>query len=144
MDHAYLKPFPGDIFSPDQSTHQHSMSIEYLSVAPNLRKSNLPISLGSALLGISMKVFSESNAYSVLGTARKKLHVDQLCYEFGFEPVGNIEKFGLNCTLISNTKETLRAHPDKQTNELVERLWKTKLDFREERFSPNENIRRVA
>ena len=127
-DHSYLKPFPSDQYSaPDNKSY--SMSIEYLSVSPNLRKSYMPISLGNVLLGISMKVFEESGAYSVLGTARNKLHVEKMCYEFGFKPIGKIEKFGLDCTLIVNLIDSLKKHPDFLTRKTIDSIWSKKVDL---------------
>ncbi|MFZ4403940.1 MAG: hypothetical protein ACOYOK_07545 [Pseudobdellovibrionaceae bacterium] len=123
-DHSYLLPFKSiDLNRIRSETNSLIMSIEYVSVEPVFRKKDLGISIGTLLLGLSMKVFDESNAVAVLGTARNQMHVDEMCFNYGFKPIGQISKYGHPCTLILNNKEQLKNHDNHLIFESVNRLW---------------------
>lgn len=122
-DHSYTSVFPKEQLANFSEDNSISMSIEYLTVSPDFRKSIIHISLGDILLGLSMKVFANSNASFVLGTARSKIHVDKMCYQFGFQPFGEIDKFGHPCTLIINTKKTLTNHSNLAVHSCINKLW---------------------
>ncbi|MES2768746.1 MAG: hypothetical protein V4596_06330 [Bdellovibrionota bacterium] len=126
--HSYISDFPKDIFK-NNFDGELIMSIEYLTVHPEFRKSFLDVSLGDVLLGLSMKIFENSVAQAVLGTARSKIHVDQMCYRFGFKPFGEINKFGHPCTLIITDRSTLQTHPELKTQKLIDQLWDGRNDI---------------
>ncbi len=130
-NHSYLLAFPMEkILAAKGAIYPDIMSIEYLSVAPSWRKSELGISLGSVLLGLSMEAFKSSQAGCVLGTARTKLHVDEMCAQFGFAPIGRVQKYGLDCALIVNERNQVTSHPDEAVGGLVKNLWMSKRDYR--------------
>lgn len=139
--HSYLQPFLASSgFDRSAALAQQVMSIEYLSVVPKFRKGELGISLGSVLLGISMEVFRSSDSCMVLGTARSKIHVDEMCYKFGFTPCGEMEKFGHPCTLILNTKDTVRRHDDLLVVRAVRTLWEQRKSYFESATPPHISV----
>lgn len=123
--HSYLENFDiqklGNI-----STSGILMTIEYLSVHKEFRKNILNLSLGNVLLGLAMKVLKNGPADTVLGTARTKNHVHEMSYQFGFQSIGQMSKFGHPCELVFNTDKNIKSHSDPLTNHTIERLWKEK------------------
>lgn len=141
QDHSYLREFSLEkLHSAASDSKGLAMSIEYLSVDERFRKNELGVSLGSILLGISMEMFRSSPAAVVLGTARSKIHVDEMCYKFGFSPCGEMEKFGHPCTLILNTKATLREHDDLTVRRSVRALWQNRVDFSDSKQQSQQNV----
>lgn len=129
-DHSYIRVFSQERLNQENDPRiSNIMSIEYLSVDNRFRKSEIGISIGSVLLGLGMKIFSESDSHIVLGTARSKIHVDEMCYKFGFRPCGEMEKFGHPCTLIVNSKNTLKNHDDPVIYEITQNLWSSKTNY---------------
>ena len=144
LDHSFTKSFPKETFK-NISESSSFMSIEYLSVHPEFRKSIIGYSLGDVLIGLSMEIFKKSNAIFVLGTARKKNNVNKMCNQFGFKEIGNIERFGLNCSQILNSQESVKEHPDKFVKNIIDDLWKTKESAIEiTNFDYRNNSRRAA
>jgi hypothetical protein len=129
-DQAYLRVYPLEQLRQENAAGSPLiMSIECLSVDKRFRKSELGISIGSVLLGLGMKIFSESSSKIVIGMARSKNHVDEMCYKFGFQPFGKIEKHGHPCTLIVNSRQTLKSHDDLLVYKTVKSLWEKKANY---------------
>jgi hypothetical protein len=143
-DHSYLRAFPQERLRQDcKGDASNIRSIEYLSVDNRFRKSKIGFSIGSILLGLSMKIFAESRARIVLGTARSKIHVDEMCYKFGFTPCGEMDKFGHPCTLILNSKNTLKDHDDPIVYKATQDLWNKRTSYFKTRFDDEINTQTV-
>lgn len=126
LDQSYLSGFKNKISSDEFA--REFMSIEYLSVDEQYRKTKIGFSLGDVLLGLSMKVFLQSSAQFVLGTARSVIKVDRNCFDFGFSNLGEIQKYGHPCTLIYNSRTTCRENSSPILNEIISYLWQNRDD----------------
>ena len=97
------------------------MSVEYISANRRWRRKG--ISLGKLIVGLSQKLFIDSSATVSVGTAVKSSGVPKMVEEFGFRSLGTIERYGLDCELVINRRETNKRSEDLQLDSLINILW---------------------
>ena len=101
------------------------MTVEYISA--NWRWRRKGASLGKLIVGLSQKFFIESSATVSVGTAVKASGVPRMVEDFGFRSLGTIDRYGLDCELVINNRETNKDPDDVDLARLVQELWlKTK------------------
>tara|TARA_B100001248_G_scaffold261195_1_gene251554 strand:- start:6196 stop:6870 length:675 start_codon:yes stop_codon:yes gene_type:complete len=106
------------------------ISGEYISRHPIFSVKNTGISLGSILIGMIQQAFIHSIADYILGTTFIFRGVDQMAKEFGFQSVANIDRFGIPCAIVLNTREGAKTHPDAKHAYLIEELWNTSINLK--------------
>ncbi len=115
---SYLKDFQGlRVLESAQSL----MTIEYICADPSWR--GLKIGFGNLLIGLAQRVFEESGADVWFGTARVDVGIDKLGPSFGFSSHGEINRYGLPCALMVNSRETNQVHPDQALVRMIHYLW---------------------
>jgi len=127
-DHHYLNKFPS-VFRRELLEDKNNIFLvmEYLSTHPNWRKSETDLPIGSILLGFAQEIFKQWHGKVMLGTAWKAPKVDKMCSEFGYTQVGTTCKYGLDCSLIYATQQSIRKHPILSPS--IEAIWNRRLDL---------------
>jgi hypothetical protein len=111
------------------------MSLEFLSVFPEYRKSKLGLSLAQILMSLSLKSAIELKADAITGIARKELKVDVLCREFGCRSlVPTVKRGNLECEIIWYLPEDIKTHHDLQIERLSNSLWESRTYATDERL----------
>lgn len=99
------------------------MTIEYICAAPQWRRRNLQF--GKVLVGLAQQAFRASDADYVFGTARIDHGIDKVGPGYGYRSYGEINRYGLHCALMVNSKKTMREYPEPEIVELTKKLWST-------------------
>lgn len=105
------------------------MSMEYMSVHPDWRKSKTGVPFGEVLLALGMRLLPFTSCDAALGTGRVDIRVDQSGLPQGFVAYQDpIEKYNYQCRLMVCPYGASRPHPDPEINGLVQRLWSQRVD----------------
>ncbi|MCO5142222.1 MAG: hypothetical protein M9962_03930 [Oligoflexia bacterium] len=128
-DHPCVSLFPSSITTTlKEMSKGFCITAEYLSVHPEFRKSLIGVSLADILVGLQMQLFEDIQADISLATTVRKAKVDEIGASYGYKPLGSYEKCGVDCIMMVNTKETNKRHKDPLVANLVDLLWKNKID----------------
>jgi hypothetical protein len=143
FDHGYLRPVPAEFMEKLRSIGAGILTTgEYLSVQPEFRRSEVGVPLSEVLIGLCKKVFRESHARIMLGTAVKSARVHESVKRFGSVEVGSFQKYGLDCLLFYNDSKNMHDHDDPEVAALVDHFWMRKKDLTG--LMSDEDMSRVA
>ncbi len=105
------------------------MSMEYLTVNPQWRKSLSGTAWADILVSLGQRVMQASGYDAVVGTPRTDIGVDKIGDRLGFRTYQEqITKYDYFCSLMACSKEEVKSHPDGVTREFVDQLWKDRID----------------
>ncbi len=105
------------------------MSMEYMTVHPEWRKSKETVHLGGALGGLAVRSMHELGADAAIAPCRRDHKVHEMAYAYGGEPVvANVVNHNVACDLVMIRREKVKAHPSEDVQNLLESLWK-KVEF---------------
>lgn len=136
MNHHYaLSSYEAGFFEGLQKRNIHSvMSMEYLTVSPEVRrsaslKSAMPFSIAHLILGLGMCVLKDLKADAAIGACRHDLKVDRLAVEFGAF-LGDVRQMH-NVPVVSAAISRLGIKPCERPEERaeIERLWREREDL---------------
>jgi hypothetical protein len=121
------------------------MSVEFLIISPEWRKSLVGISLSEVIISLSTKIFKATNADALIGTARRDVKVNDSCYKLGFFSVeSSVQRRNFEVDLIAALKKDIKMHPDFETSALVKELWANKTDFTKLISDENKQFKKIA
>jgi len=144
-DHAYLQPFPQHLIKALRaSSGGFVTTAEYLSVHSDFRRSIIGVSLSEVLLGILSRVFTESEGRMLLATTVRPARVHESCAKFGWQEVGVVQKYGLDCILMHSDLRTTCTHPDRAVASLIDDYWAQRQDWTGLTVEEQPIIRRAA
>ncbi|WII73760.1 hypothetical protein QJS83_07705 [Bdellovibrio sp. 22V] len=103
------------------------ISIEYLNVLPEWRKSHSNVAWTEVLIGMGLKFMDESVADVIIGMPRIDRKVDQICQNLeGYEIQAPISKMNYPCAVLIFNKQDKRRFKNEITEQYVQSLWKSR------------------
>lgn len=103
------------------------MSMEYMTVHPNYRKSSGQVHVGEALGGLAQQTMKWSGADASIAPARRDRKIHLMAYGYGGEPViENVKNHNVDCDLVMIRRERIKPHRTPETQALIERLWESR------------------
>lgn len=127
--HSYFRQYPEEFFLKLSSNGvQTVMSMEYMTVHPDWRKSQTNIHIGSLLGGLAFEVAKFLQVDAAIAPARRDHKVHEIAYSFGAVPIlENIVNHNVPCDLIAGFPGSLHPHKDLTIQKLIEDLWKKRV-----------------
>ncbi|MBK7963485.1 MAG: hypothetical protein IPK04_21200 [Bdellovibrionales bacterium] len=130
LDHRYFSIF--DSVAIETLTKRKAsrlMSMEFLSVHPDWRKSKTGISLAAVMVGLGMKIMQNSDLQATIAPAKKTAKIDDLALAFGSTCLRkDVYRGNIHCDLMACFKADLISYPDPQVNGGVQSLWLRRQD----------------
>jgi hypothetical protein len=100
------------------------MSMEYLTVTPDYRKSVVGFSLGSVVASLGTHVFGEIGVDAIVAPARTDVGVHKMAHDIGFVSIEkNTDQRGFNCDLIACFRGDQKPSDSPIVRNLVNQLW---------------------
>ncbi|XGC79688.1 hypothetical protein ACES2L_10145 [Bdellovibrio bacteriovorus] len=104
------------------------ISIEYLNVKPQWRKSHSNILWTEVLIGLGLKLMDNSPADIIMGTPRTDVKVLNVCLNLeAIEVQQPIKKMNYPCAVVVFPKQKNRKFKNESTAQYVEGLWKDRI-----------------
>ncbi len=117
------------------------MSMEYLTVMPEFRKGTLSVPWAEVIISLGQKFLDTVGGDLCFGTARKDIRVDNMGLKLGFESLQlPISKYSYPCEVMICTSNSIREHPDKSTAEIINQIWENRIDSRDNKILPNQQV----
>lgn len=135
-DHHYIQALkPGTIDKLKEQNIFRLISIEYLNVLPEWRKSHSQILWTEVLIGLGLKMMDESPADAILGMPRTEVKVVNVCLNLEAREIQEpIMKMNYPCAIVIFDKKEKRQFKNEVTNQYVHSLWDSRiLTHQEER-----------
>ena len=114
------------------------ISVEFVSRNPLYSVKNTSLSLGSILIGLIQEEFKLSNASYALGTPSIHQNVTELASEYGYYKIGELEKYGVPCAIVVNSRQTVQKNLDPKYSNLVDHLFQNRIishkTYREKKY----------
>lgn len=105
------------------------MSMEYLSVEKEWRKSKVGIPLAAVLFGIGTKILAELDLHAAIGPTKNEAKVNNLALAFGSVCLKkDIICVNYTCDLMACFRESMVPYPKPEVNVWVEQLWSRRKD----------------
>lgn len=104
------------------------MSMEFLTVLPEFRKSKIGFSIGSVISQLGTQLFGESHVDAIVAPARNDVGVNKMSYDLGFSCIEkNTEQRGFTCDLIACFQGSQKPSGIKSVRDCAEQLWSPKV-----------------
>lgn len=103
------------------------MSMEFLTVLPDFRKTNVGFSLAATLGQLGARVWNQAGVDAVVAPARNDLKVNETAYDLGFRCIEKeTNQRGFTCDLIALFRGDHKASADPLVNRAAMILWEQK------------------
>ncbi|MFZ4405309.1 MAG: hypothetical protein ACOYOK_14505 [Pseudobdellovibrionaceae bacterium] len=103
------------------------MSMEFLTVLPEFRKSKIGFSLGSVIAQMGSYIFSEVNVDAIIAPARNDIGVNQMAYDLGFSCIEKeTEQRGFVCDMIACFQGRQKKSSLSDVSSIADFLWNHK------------------
>lgn len=130
--HHYLKANYPEIFFAKLKTMnvRNVMSMEYMTLRPDRRKSKTPgPPIATVLGGLALKVMRHFGLEGAIAPARRDFKVHEMAHQYGGESViANVMNHNVACDLIIVRDATVIPHPDAAVQTMVDALWHKRED----------------
>jgi hypothetical protein len=145
-DHNYFKFYPENFFAfMKEKGANVTLSLEYLTVDPEWRKSKLGLSLGEVMVGCAIEVARSLEVDAVIAPARTENKVNQMGYHFGIECFqGGITKRNFTVDLTAGFVDKLHANADTTIQSLSDHYWAKRQDLTELTLRAPKTARKTA
>jgi hypothetical protein len=129
--HRYFQFYPEKFFEYLRQTDvKEVMSLEFLTIDPEWRKSVTGVSLAEVLIACATKCIHSHGADAGIAPARTDNKVNQMAYHQGYECFqAGITKRNFQVDLIVGFKDQLKATPNPEVNSLADKFWRERNDF---------------
>lgn len=104
------------------------LTFEWLTVAKEFQGSFSKVQPVDLALGVSLEFMREYGYGGAMGFSRQDIKTDKVTMRFGFQKHGEVERFGLTCSIMMIEPEQIVAHPIRPTAEKVAFLWANRID----------------
>lgn len=124
--HSYLGGNFSDLFFSKLARNnvRNIMSMEYMTVHPDWRKSKCDIHLGQVLVGLAAQTMLQFGADAAIAPARRDHKVHELAYAVGGESVmSNVMNHNVPCDLLMCHRDRIKSHTDPAVEEVISGLW---------------------
>lgn len=120
------------------------LTLEYLTVNPEWRKSKTGFSLAPVVVGLGYKIQNMLQIDSSLGRCRKDSGVDRLMTDVGGEAIfENVTMYNTLVDFCHVHRDHMRPHPDALVQARIDSLWRGRIDWTSE-TKPQIEIQRIA
>ncbi len=128
MSHHYFNFFNEMYWSKLKTSHvQRVMTMEYFTVLPAFRKSNLGHSLGTVIALLGTQLFGQVQVDAIIAPARNDIKVNSTAYDIGFTCIQeNTIQRSFVCDLICCYQGDQHPASDPVTNDLAKALWENR------------------
>lgn len=117
------------------------MSLEFLTVHPEYRKSKIGMSLGDTLISLGLQLMLERGADAGTAISRTDVKVDRSGNDVGFQTVEtDLEIYGYNCSFQVVLRDRARIHHDPAVARLADVLWQQRSDFTRSSSQPQSRL----
>ena len=105
------------------------MSMEYMTVHPEWRKSRGNLHIGAVLGALGLKCMEHHQLGGCIAPARKDHKVHLLAHAQGGESIiADVFNHNVLCDLILLQREKIKDHPDTGIAKIVDRLWSSRIE----------------
>ncbi|MDB5036698.1 MAG: hypothetical protein JWQ35_226 [Bacteriovoracaceae bacterium] len=141
LEHPYFRTYPSAVLDALKSRGAHQfMTMEYLYVDPNWRRSIIGISMADVICSLGLKIFSNSANDAVISITRNERKVNQMLYDKGAECLAkDLQLHNVTVDIIGFFKNKILETSSEEAN-LAKKLWEERLDT----TLPTEKIIRAA
>lgn len=102
------------------------MSMEYLTVSPNWRKSQGGLHMGAVIGALGLRVMEHYGVDAVIAPARRDHKVNEMAYAQGGECIiGNVMNHNVPCDLIAIQRQSVKDPPPELAR-LRDQLWESR------------------
>lgn len=109
---------------------KNGICMEYLSVAPEYRKTTSGIPFGELLIGLGFELMKSYEMDCVFGTSREDVKVDRMAASFGGYRMGQtLNKYDYPCRLTVIPKWASSEHGFEIRDNKVAELWASRVDL---------------
>ncbi len=106
---------------------QTVMSMEFLTVMPDFRKSKLGLSIGLVISQLGTEIFRASGVDAIVAPARNDVGVNKMAYDIGFSCLEkDTQQRGFVCDLIACFKGQQKPSESKEVRVCADVLWERK------------------
>lgn len=113
----------------EQNQLRYVMSLEFLTVHPEYRKSIIGFSLADTIIALGLQLMLERGGDAGTAISRTDVKVDRSGRDAGFETIEpNLDIYGYNCSFQVVRRGNVRIHPNPEVARLAEVLWQRRLD----------------
>lgn len=128
--HSYFKTYPA-LFLEHliKNNVKNVMSIEYLTVSPEWRKSLTGISFGEIMIGTSLKYLHHLKIDAAIALTRNDRKVNTLCYNFGFEYFASGLYGSFEVDFIVGFRDKVYANRNAQIEQIISYFWQNRIDY---------------
>ena len=120
------------------------MSLEFLSVDPEFRKTNVGFSLGEVLIALGQRFVHATGLDACTGISRVDVKVERTAESLGFRTVQRgLQIYGYECSFQVSPWREVKPPSDPKVLEVVDQLWTRRADiygYTQEKT----NLRKVA
>ncbi|MCB0365645.1 MAG: hypothetical protein H6624_04430 [Bdellovibrionaceae bacterium] len=114
------------------------MSLEYLTVHPDFRKSKSGVSFAGVLGSLATMYMRERNADAGTAISRVDLKVDRTAAAIGFETIeSGLNCFGYDCCFQVCRTDRIKPNEDRGAGLLAEKLWQSRRDYTNDDHGPD-------
>lgn len=113
-----------------QHEFKNLMSLEFLSVDPEFRKSKVGFSLGEVLISLGQRFVMSTGLDACTGVSRVDVKVERTAESLGFRTVQRgLQIYGYECSFQVSPWREVKAPSDPQVLDVVNQLWATRADI---------------
>jgi hypothetical protein len=123
--HSYLSTYPCQVVEGlRHSGAAQVLTMEYLTLDKNWRKSKVGVALGEVILGLGVQVLVESGFDSMVVVTRNDRQVNKILYGYGARCLAaNLTKHNVSVDLVSLDKGKTYPGADSEVNRWIEYFW---------------------
>lgn len=118
----YFKDSPVDFLKKIQGQGEF-LTIEWMAVHPDKLGRFTKVQPVDLILGSGLRFMQECGFQGGLGFSRQDIKTDRVTERFGTKKMGEVQRFGLNCSLVLVRNHELLQHPIARTQEVLNQLW---------------------
>lgn len=120
------------------------MTCEFLTVHPDFRGKKVDIPMAQIIVGLCSNVLTHSPWDALIGISRVDYKVDKMSAEIGANSFGDTKRHNIDCKLVLARKDQIKSIDQKETLDLVLKLWSQKNNLTNLILNELSHMRRAA
>lgn len=127
-EQTYLRQYPDTFFAKLRRLGvEEVMSMEYMTVSPDWRKSKQSLHVGAVLGALAPEVARQFGRDAAIAPARRDHKVHELAHSLGGESIiENVLNHNVACDFVAIRTSNMRPHPDPIVAAAVDQLWRVR------------------
>lgn len=131
-EHSYFQlSYPNEFLtSLYESGVESLLTMEFLTVSPNWRKSLIGFSLAEVIMSLGIKIFQSLDIDCFITLARADVKVPDLLRKINFTRYGEmLQRHNTPCEAMLLNRKDVISHPDARIDNLVNKFWNEREDL---------------